>query len=82
MVSDPAVFEPDKAINETDEGLPVASSDQLTACVSRSDQLSQRDNVAVGDAPDLLLEIFHDPHVVEALDVFNDDRALRISISM
>ena len=67
------MFEPDKAINETDERPAVASSDQLTAGVPDGDQLSQRRDVAVVETPDLLLEIFEDPYVIEALNIFNDD---------
>jgi hypothetical protein len=81
MVDRPPVLEADEAINEPGHGPAVARSDQLTARVPDRYQLGERRNVAVVKNPHLFLEVFHDPHVVDALDVFNDDRRTRFSIS-
>jgi hypothetical protein len=81
MVDRPSAFEADKAINETDECPAIARADQLAARVPHSDQLGQRRYVAVMKDPHLLLEILHDPQVVDALNVFDDDCGPFLSIA-
>src|SRR5205823_7199211 len=75
VMDDPAMLEADEAVHETDHRALAPCSDQLSARFLCRDELRDRHDLAIVDAPHVLLQILDRADLVISFDVPNHSAA-------